>query len=238
MGPPAALGPCFCSRPGASCGRYHGGQRRRPARCRRPQPLTGATGHPVPAFRGSLPGHGRADGPGARSGRSWTAGQPGAANDRERAGSPAGPGSRGEGHSELKHGGPQGKTEGQSGQAAPGGGQTAGHFPRYPAKRRTGPGARHDRGSSVANCAIFDPRSRSRRGLREHMFYLSRPFCRFPHGGCTSDPRSRACSDRDLPEIRDQNLGCAPSASAKSTQSRSGGIGGGGLQQQKVTCPA
>ena len=74
-------------------------------------------------------------------------------------------------------------------------------FPRYPAKRRTGPGARHYRGSSGANCANFDPRSRNGRRLRGHMFYLSRPFCRFRCSGRTFDPRSRAFGDWNLQGI-------------------------------------
>jgi hypothetical protein len=58
--------------------------------------------------------------------------QPGAVNDRERAGSPAGPGSGTEGRSELKHGGPPGKIEGQRGQAPPGGTNRPDIFPVTP----------------------------------------------------------------------------------------------------------
>ena len=109
MGPPAALGPLLLLAPRR---RLRAVPRRvAPTAC--PLPRASAThrgtDHPVPAFRGFLPGHGRADGSGARSGRSWTASQPEAANDRERAGSPAGPVPAREGYSELKYGGPQGK---------------------------------------------------------------------------------------------------------------------------------
>jgi hypothetical protein len=37
--------------------------------------------------------------------------------------------------------------------------RSAGHFLPLAAKRRAGPGARHNRGSSGANIASFDPRS-------------------------------------------------------------------------------
>ena len=56
--------------------------------------------------------------------------RPGAANDRDLAGSPAGPVPAGEGRDELKRGGPRGKTEGQTRAGAARGSQLAGHFPR------------------------------------------------------------------------------------------------------------
>ena len=120
--PPPAPRPCSssCSRPGTSCGQYHGGQRRRPARSRRPRPLTGTTGHPVPAFSVSSRAMGALTGPEPAQGGLGQADQPGAANVSDLAGSPAGPVLAGEGRSELKRGGPGARPRVKSGQAPPG----------------------------------------------------------------------------------------------------------------------
>jgi hypothetical protein len=168
--------------------------------------LSHSPGHRPPAtryrpFGVSSPAMGALTGPEPAQGGPGQASQPEAANDRDLASSPAGRARPGKAAANCSTEVPRARPRVKSGQAPPGGGQRAGHSPRYPAKRRTAPGGRHYRGSSVANCAIFDPQSCSRRRLRKHMFYLSRPFCRFRHGGSTSDPRSRAFGDRDLHEI-------------------------------------
>jgi hypothetical protein len=127
--PPAA--PCSCSRPSTSCGRYYGGQRRRPAPAAglRHPPSPPATRHPP--SRVSLPGNGRMTGVrsplravlNSRANR-------GAANDRDPAGPPAAPSSGRARPQRPEARRPRDKTEGQTSCGAAQGRQRAGHSPR------------------------------------------------------------------------------------------------------------
>jgi hypothetical protein len=117
------------SRPGTSCGRYHGGQRRRPAPSRRPQPLTGTTHHRYLPFRVSSSAMGALTGPEPAQGGPGQSAQPGAANDRAWPARLPGPVPAGEGRGELKLAAP-GQDRGSTRSGAARGRQPAGHFPR------------------------------------------------------------------------------------------------------------